>query len=220
MLLSLFHHLQQREVNSVQRRDEAARSSLVEAFYSVDCLLGHIAAEYARAGLRVAAPFTTVAATDRPRAFWSRLEQYQQQQDNGEESGEPLFKWLGIVEPPPPTGVQSAWEEDGDGAVVDEDAWEVPFAEAEIEQETFEVLPPPRTLFTPWPSARTGRVGLRPAPPSTRGRGRALDPATRLVSATSTFGALNLWAEVERWVAGSNIHQGGLRRLMVGVLNR
>ncbi|CAM9779774.1 unnamed protein product [Ectocarpus fasciculatus] len=205
-----------REVNAVVRRDAAARSSLVEAFYSADGLLGHIAAEYARAALRVAAPFTSVATTDRPRAFWSRLEQYQQQQADGGAIGESLFKWLGIAEPPPPTGDQSAWEEDGDGAVVDEDAWEVPFADAEIEEETFEVLPPPRALYTPWPSARNGRVGLRPAPPSTRGRGhgRPPDPASRRVSSTSTFGTLNLRAEVELWFSGSNIRQEGLRRLM------
>ncbi|CAM9511718.1 unnamed protein product [Ectocarpus sp. 4 AP-2014] len=204
----------QGEVNAVRRRDEAARSSLVEAFYSGDDLLRHIAAEYARSALRVAAPFTSVAATDRPRAFWSRLANYQQQQADGEQNGEPLFKWLGIVEPPPLTGDQSTWEEDDDGAVADEDAWEVPFADAEIEEETFEVLPPPRTLFTPWPSALTGTVSLRPTPPSSRGHRRALDPANRLVSATSTFGTLNLRAEVELWVAGSNIRQEGLRRQM------
>ncbi|CAB1120973.1 unnamed protein product [Ectocarpus sp. CCAP 1310/34] len=204
----------QDEVNAVRRSDEAARSSLVEAFYSGEDLLRLIAAEYARSALRVAAPFTSVAATDRPRAFWSRLEQYQEQQADGEQNGEPLFKWLGIVEPPPPTGDQSTWEEDDDGAVADEDAWEVPFANAEIEEETFEILPPPRTLFTPWPSARTGRVDLRRTPPSSRGRRRAPDPASRLVSATSTFGTLSLRAEVELWVAGSNIRQEGLRRLM------
>ncbi|CAB1097935.1 unnamed protein product [Ectocarpus sp. CCAP 1310/34] len=204
----------QGKVNVVRRRDEAARSSLVEAFYSGDDLLRHIAAEYARSALRVAAPFTSVAATDRPRAFWSRLEQYQQQQADGEQNGEPLFKWLGIVEPPPPTGDQSTWKDDDDGAVADEDAWEAPFANAEIEEETFEILPPPQTLFTAWPSARTERVDLRPTPPSSWGRRRALDPASRLVSATSTFGTLRLRAEVELWVAGSNIRQKGLRRLM------
>ena len=177
---------------------------MVEAFYGDDSRLqhntaiAHTAAEHARAALRVATPLETplVPASN----------QYNPEED------ESLFKWLGIVEPPPPVLPGDGDGSGGDGAAgEEEEEWTLPFADYEIE-ESPEVLPTPSLLWTPWPSGRRAR-----RQPKNRGGVAAADPATRVVSAVEAFGTVPMRAEVERWVAGSDARQNQLRKLMVSL---
>ena len=171
---------------------------MVEAFYGDDSRLqhntaiAHTAAEHARAALRVATPLETplVPASN----------QYNPEED------ESLFKWLGIVEPPPPVLPGDGDGSGGDGAAgEEEEEWTLPCADNKIE-ETPEVLPAPPSLWTPWPRGPVPQ--RRPHP----------DPATRVVSAVEAFGTVPMRAEVARWVAGSVARQDQLRKLMVSLV--
>lgn len=216
-------------MRAVERREAAARLSMVEAFYGDDnrllynTAIAHTAAEHTRAALRVAAPLvgTAASATARPH---SSAQQRQQQRRQAEDH-EPLFMWLGIVEPPPPTfwttggAVEPPQEGTGaEGEGEDEDEWVLPFADAEIEHLFMEVIPAPSTLWRPWPTGR--HAPARPIA-SRRSPGQASrmpDPATRRTSAMETFGTILIRREIERWVAGSDARQVHLRRLMVSAL--
>lgn len=212
----------------VEQQEAAARSSLVEALYGDDSRLrynsaiAHTAAEHARAALRVAAPLGGATAGGSPPPPPQQHHQ-QQQPDDGET--EPLFRWLGIVEPTPPPGLPGSsveghgevsaegdGEEDGDDD--GEDVWVDPFANAEIEEEVREVIPAPSALWTPWPTGRRSRLV-----PVVRVRGRArpaaADPPTRRESALARFGSVRIQTEVQRWVDATTPRQEQLRRLMV-----
>ncbi|CAM9241987.1 unnamed protein product, partial [Hapterophycus canaliculatus] len=215
------------EVELVRRRSELARSALVEAFYGDDTRLAHstaiahTAAEHARAALRVFPPLVdNTASRSRPTRNGRQQQRGTHQEDQDREE-EPLFRWLGIVEPRPPVVTAAGHAEssasggddpEDDEADEEEERWEVPFAEAEIEEDARDIIPAPLTLWTPWPVGRGAPA--RPAACRRERRPVVADPAARQVSALSAFGTIHLRREVERWVAGSTARQERLRRVM------
>ena len=182
----------------------AARSSFVEALYGSDrtgsTLLAYVAAEHARAALRLERP---------------------------ERAQAPLFSWLGITAPEDDTDTEedldgfaggAGGEAEGGGendrspasqggsAEQEEEVWEPPFARAIMVEEEPPPLPSPVEMWSPRPLRRFNPPSATCAP----------GPAVRMVSAVPAFALTpRVQRDVRAWVAGSSVRQAQLRRLMV-----